>query len=218
MLTACVMQPYFASYVGYYRLLAACDLFVLFDCVQFPRRGWVHRNRLPDATGEPQWLTLPLKGAAYEASIASLDFADDAAGLMAERTRPFPSLSGLNEKADRFLHAAPFEGGLVDYLEAQITTARDLFGFDCRLIRSSSLAIDPALRAQDRILAILKTVGATDYVNPPGGRDLYDAAAFADQGVTLSFLPDYPGPTLSLLHRLATEPVDAVRGEILSAL
>jgi hypothetical protein len=44
--TIAVMQPYFIPYAGYFRLFAASDLFVIYDCVQFPRRGWVQRNRL----------------------------------------------------------------------------------------------------------------------------------------------------------------------------
>jgi hypothetical protein len=57
--TVAIMQPYFFPYAGYFRLLAASDLFVIYDCVQFPRRGWVHRNKLVDASGEARWLTLP---------------------------------------------------------------------------------------------------------------------------------------------------------------
>ena len=63
MTTIAVMQPYFVPHAGYFRLFAASDLFVVFDCVQFPRRGWVHRNRLPDAQGRARWLTLPLSKA-----------------------------------------------------------------------------------------------------------------------------------------------------------
>ena len=59
--TVAIMQPYFAPYAGYFRLLATTDLFVVYDCVQFPRRGWVHRNQLPDAAGKLDWLTLPLE-------------------------------------------------------------------------------------------------------------------------------------------------------------
>ena len=59
--TFAVMQPYFFPYAGYFRLFAASDLFVIYDCVQFPRRGWVHRNLLPDASGSERWLTLPLE-------------------------------------------------------------------------------------------------------------------------------------------------------------
>ena len=49
--TIAVMQPCFVPYAGYVRLFAASDLLVVFDCVPFPRRGWVHRNRLPNARG-----------------------------------------------------------------------------------------------------------------------------------------------------------------------
>jgi hypothetical protein len=45
MTTVAVMQPYFLPYPGYFRLFAAADQVALFDCVQFPRRGWVHRSR-----------------------------------------------------------------------------------------------------------------------------------------------------------------------------
>jgi hypothetical protein len=47
MATVAVMQPYFMPYAGYFRLFCAADVFVMFDCVQFRRRGWVHRNRFP---------------------------------------------------------------------------------------------------------------------------------------------------------------------------
>ena len=53
-----VMQPYFYPYAGYFRLFAAADCFVVLDCVQFNRRGRVHRAQLLDARGG--WLTLPL--------------------------------------------------------------------------------------------------------------------------------------------------------------
>ena len=210
-----VMQPYFAAYAGYYRLLAAADVFVIFDCVQFPRRGWVHRNRLADANGEPAWLTLPLKPAPYEAPISAMEFADDAPARMAERLRAFPSLQSLPEQAARLLHAAPFHGPLVDYLEAQIEVACVFIGVRPRLIRSSTLQIPPELKAQDRVLAILGALDTSDYINAPGGRDLYDEAAFAARGIRLEFLEPYAGPSWSLLQRIAQD-AEACRAEILA--
>jgi len=59
-----VMQPYFYPYAGYFRLLAAAEIFVIFDDVQFPRRGRVHRCEVPRPVGGSnsalEWLTLPL--------------------------------------------------------------------------------------------------------------------------------------------------------------
>ena len=73
-----IMQPYFLPYAGYFRLFAATDLFVIYDCVQFPRRGWVHRNRLVDASGKERWLTLPLAKVPQRTLIRDLCFASDA--------------------------------------------------------------------------------------------------------------------------------------------
>src|SRR3954469_8726601 len=87
-LTIAVMQPYFIPYAGYFRLFAASDLFVIYDCVQFPRRGWVHRNKLADASGVERWLTLPIAKAPRDVRIHELRFSHDAREAMAERMRP----------------------------------------------------------------------------------------------------------------------------------
>ncbi len=210
-----VMQPYFAAYTGYYRLLAAADVFVIFDCVQFIRRGWVHRNQFPDARGDAGWLTLPLKHAAFDAPIRDLEFAPDAETRMAERMRAFPSLLRLNDDAARFLRPSAFRGDVVGYLEDQLTTACDIFGFKTRLIRSSSLAVPPEFKAQHRVLEIARRVGATDYINAPSGVGLYDPELYRAQGVRLHFLEPFVGPYWSLLHRLAADP-EACRADILA--
>src|SRR5436190_8297403 len=89
-LTVAIMQPYFFPYAGYFRLFAASDLFVIYDCVQFPRRGWVHRNKLLDAAGNAEWLTLPLVPAPRDVLIRDLQFPPDAAAEFARRLRRFP--------------------------------------------------------------------------------------------------------------------------------
>jgi hypothetical protein len=106
-------------------------------------------------------------------------------------------------------------GALVDYLEAQIFAACAFLEATPRIVRSSRLDVAPELRAQDRVLEILRLVGATDYVNAPGGLGLYDADAFAARGLSLNFLPPFEGESWSLLHRLATG-ADACRAEILA--
>ena len=86
------MQPYFAPYAGYFRLAAACDVFVIYDCVQFPRRGWVHRNKLPDISGQLKWFTLPLEKAPQETAINAMRFAWDTQARIASCARRFPDL------------------------------------------------------------------------------------------------------------------------------
>src|SRR5436189_2877402 len=91
--TIAVMQPYFMPYAGYFRLFAASDLFVIYDCVQFPRRGWVHRNRLLDAAGQERWLTLPLAKAPRDVKIQDLCFSRRADEVLHDRLRRVPLLA-----------------------------------------------------------------------------------------------------------------------------
>lgn len=94
-------------------------------------------------------------------------------------------------------------------------------GLGARILRSSALVVDPELRAKQRVLALCERLGARRCLNVAGGRALYDEAAFAERGMTLEFLPDYPWPKASVIERLCgrgAKPGEAVRGEFLASL
>lgn len=216
MTTVAIMQPYFMPYAGYFRLFAAADLFVIYDCVQFPRRGWVHRNRLPNANREPSWLTLPLESAPRETRICDLRFAPDAEQRLARQLRKFPVLSGpgvSDSPPARDLLPQTREIP-VAYLERTLISVCDALGLPFQMQRSSSMAVDPDARGSDRILAILEQLGATQYVNLSGGRALYSHSIFARHGIRLSFLEDYAGPSWSILYRLLREDAADIAADI----
>ena len=41
-----VMQPYFLPYLGYFQLINAVDKFILFDDVNFIKKGYINRNSI----------------------------------------------------------------------------------------------------------------------------------------------------------------------------
>lgn len=88
--------------------------------------------------------------------------------------------------------------------------------FNC--VRSSGMGLTDNLRGQDRIIAICKKLGATEYVNSPGGRHLYDEESFAKEGIKLEFLPSWHGSYDSILERLAHEKPEDIRREIYDQL
>ena len=69
--TVAVMQPMWAPYAGYFRLFVAADVFVYFDDVQFPRRGWVHRYKQ-----DGKWVTLPVAKAPRDTRICDMKLRD----------------------------------------------------------------------------------------------------------------------------------------------
>jgi hypothetical protein len=212
------MQPYFYPYAGYFRLLAASDVFVVFDDVQFPRRGRVHRCQVPSAAGALEWLTLPLRHALRGCTIHDLQFAGNARGTFDRRLRRYAWIATSNgELADRVrVHLrAPLTSPLF-FVEAGLRLVADALGLPARIIRSSSLDIDPTPRGQERIVAIVRALRGDVYLNASGGRALYDGHAFRRQGVRLRFLRPYEGRFAALLPALLQEPADALRADVLA--
>ncbi len=217
-LTVAIMQPYFIPYAGYFRLFAASDLFVIYDCVQFPRRGWVHRNRMPGADGREGWLTLPLAKMPRDVRIRDLSFSDDAAAILEERMRRIPLLASPRQPESAILQSLKrVSGSPVDYLERLLRDIVSHLGLRWHTVRSSSLDLPDSLHGQDRIIEIARRLGATGYVNAPGGRALYDAERFAAAGLELRFLADYPGPSSSILRRILEEDRQSLSEDIVAA-
>lgn len=214
--TIAIMQPYFFPYAGYFRLFSQADEFVIFDCVQFPRRGRVHRTELPGPGTDPNWLTLPLADQPREVLIRDLAFAADARRTFDVRLARVPALrSAKGEAAERildYLHQ-PLNG-VVDYLESGLQLVAHALGITKPVLRSSSLGLAASLRGQARVLAIAKARGASTYVNSPGGRSLYDAGYFSSAGVELSFLPHYEGRYFHLLPALLDGQSERITGEL----
>lgn len=214
-LTVAIMQPYFLPYAGYFRLFAASDLFVIYDCVQFPRRGWVHRNRFLDAAGAERWLTLPIARAPRDVLIRELRFMDGAREELGERLRPLPIFAaGKQPEGEIVATIRDVAGTPVDYLERVLERVVAHLRLPWQVMRSSTLNVPETLRGQDRIIEIARRVGATTYVNSPGGRSLYRARTFEDAGLQLRFLNDYPGSLASILRRILEEDAGSLAEEI----
>lgn len=214
-LSLAVMQPYFYPYAGYFRLFSAADRFVLFDCVQFPRRGRVHRTEVTGPDGKVEWLTLPLARQPRDTLIRDLAFAADARLRFDAQLRRLPwLLTASGQAAERVLaHLnSPLES-VVDFLEQGLELTCALLGLRGPALRSSSLAIDPRLHGQARILEIVTRLGATQYINAPGGRELYDPKIFSSARIELSFLPAFDGQAYQLLPALLSDDLDRVRAE-----
>jgi hypothetical protein len=220
-----IMQPYFLPYVGYFQLMAAVDKFVLLDDVNFINRGWINRNRII-VNGEPYWLTLPLAKASQNRLINEIEIVDDPVWPkkmmrsveLSYRSAPFadeilPLFSEILQEA---------HGSLSTFLFHQLRRVADYIGIPTRIEQASAIHPKGALTGQRRIVEICAREGASTYINPPGGRDFYDAALFTSTGIELLFLdPNLPalilrhsggqeGPCLSILDLLMLNPRAAV--------
>lgn len=215
-----IMQPYFFPYAGYFRLLAAADYFVILDCVQFNRRGRVHRVQVPGHSGKIEWLTLPLKYHPRDVLIRDLMFAGEARRMLDQRLDRHPWIrTGSHALASQLRqHLYGPLGTVNDFLETGIRLVAKALDLRATILRSSQLRIAPGLQGQERIIAIVRELNGAEYVNAPGGRTLYDSLTFSKAEVKLSFLAPYDGRYPHLLPALfGTEPA-AVSDDIYHTL
>lgn len=211
--------PYFIPYTGYFRLFANTDVFVIFDCVPFPRRGYVHRNQLPDSDEQAKWFTLPLNKVPRDTYIKDMSFVDNIQSSIIKEARRFPILQTNHAQQHPLLQQclSP-QKNLADYLEATLKVTAEQLDLPFNVIRSSSLSIDRELKGENRVLSIVECLGGTHYINAPGGRHLYDKNKFKKYGVKLNYLDAYQGNNWSILHRLLTEDKAVIKNDIQQGL
>ena len=55
-----IIQPYFLPYLGYFQLINYVDLVILYDNVQYTKKGWINRNKII-RDGKLIDISIPLK-------------------------------------------------------------------------------------------------------------------------------------------------------------
>src|SRR6476646_4989685 len=73
-LRAGIMQPYFFPYIGYFQLIEAVDLFIVYDEIKYTKKGWINRNRML-VNGRDVLFSLPLKNASDALNICEREIA-----------------------------------------------------------------------------------------------------------------------------------------------
>ncbi len=195
-----IMQPYVFPYLGYYQLLHAADRFVCFDDVNFIKKGWINRNRIL-LNGAAYTFTIPIAGASQNNTIRRSFIADDASWkpkLLANITHAYrkaPCFAEVFPTVEKLVTEA--HGSIADLAEASLRLVVERVGLPVSIHRSSTLGLPEEIRAQERIIAVARHHGASTYINPANGAELYDPARFAVAGMELRFLrmdPDVTWP------------------------
>lgn len=194
MRTVAIMQPYFMPYIGYFQLIAASDAFVIYDQIKYTKKGWINRNRML-RNGQDVMFTLPLANASDTLDVVQRELAADfvPAKLLQQWQGAYGKAPFFTETFAMLQHALACESrNLFAYIHHSVRTVCDHLSITTPITISSQLPVDASLRAEEKVLAICKAMGATRYINGVGGMALYDKAQFAQRGLTLEFLRPKP--------------------------
>jgi hypothetical protein len=183
-----IMQPYFFPYIGYWQLINAVDTFVIFDDVNFIKKGYINRNSIL-ASGSPHLITLELIGASQNKLINEIAVGDNGKKLLTTIRHSY-------SKAPYFNIVFPIiedilnqdERNLAKYLGYSLRKVSDYLEIRVNFIFSSHIEKNNSLKGQDKILDICEKLNTTRYVNSIGGQGIYNEKFFNIKGVSLNFL------------------------------
>lgn len=186
-----VMQPYLFPYIGYWQLINAVDKFVLLDDVNYITRGFINRNTIL-LNGKPYRFTIPINKASQNRLIKDTQFRFD----RKEKEKFLRQISGAYRKSPYYQNIMPLienivffdEDDVTSYIQNSIEVIKKYLEIDNEIYRSSWINKNETLRAQDRIIEICKKEQADIYINPSGGRKLYDHESYEREGIKLFFL------------------------------
>lgn len=195
-MTLGIMQPYLFPYISYFQLMNAVDEFVLYDNIEFTKKGWIHRNRIL-VNGNDAYITLPLKKDSDFLDVRERSLADT---WQSEKIKMLNRIAGSYKKAPGFQQVFPlieaalnYEGtNLFDLIYHSIILLKDYLEIPATISISSTIPIDHDLRSEKKVIAICRQRKASRYINPIGGLDLYSHENFKEEGIDLQFIKMKP--------------------------
>lgn len=185
-----IMQPYFLPYIGYYQLLSAVDVFIVYDNIKYTKKGWINRNRML-VNGKDVMFSLPLRKDSDSLDVVQRELAEDFG-----RERLLNQFKGAYRRAPYFTETfsllerivASEHSNLFQYIYNALLETCAYLRIDTEIRLSSGISIDHNLKAQDKVLALCEAVGADTYINPIGGAALYSREEFRGRGIELKFI------------------------------
>jgi hypothetical protein len=188
-----IMQPYYLPYIGYFQLINAVEEFVVYDNIQYTKKGWVNRNRYL-SNGKDVYFTIPLKKDSDYLNISERQLANGYKKLNEKQLR---KIQNAYRKAPYFNDVMPLlsdcflynNDNLFNFILNSIYNINNFIGIETKITISSSIDnANEELKATERVKNICKLLLADSYLNPIGGIELYDKSKFKQCGIQLNFL------------------------------
>jgi hypothetical protein len=190
-----IMQPYLFPYLGYFDLINRTDKWVVFDIVNYKPKSWMNRNRVLHPTNGWQYISVPVEKKSrgtkmFDTTIVDVNAAGD---LIIKQLEHYKN------------NRAPFTNQVINLIESSFEIGNtkslvklnvkalkntcDYLGmdFDYSFCSEMDFELPQISHAGQWALEISALLGADEYINPPGGRDIFREEEFTARNIKLSF-------------------------------
>ena len=189
------MQPYFFPYLGHFSLIASVDKWIVFDVTQYTPKTWMNRNRILHPETGWQYVTVPLSNSSIsiktsEAKVLDLAVAlKSILGKLAHYKKHAPYFHKVIEIVQRTFDGSS-DDSLVSLNISGLSAVCNYLDIPFIYQISSKLELDypQGLKPGDWAPYICQNLGVSEYINPIGGKEIFDGSVFKKGGITLHFV------------------------------
>lgn len=185
-----IHQPHYFPWLGLITKIAASDIFVFLDNVQFEKNGWQNRGRY-SATEGLKFLTIPVKQKnilSGQVTIADIEIADTEAPrrhwtTLRQRYGKRPGWKIISERLEEIL-AARHEK-LISLCLATTKLTLDIFHVERKILFASQMQADG--KKTERVVNLTKAAGGRSYLSGLGAKSYLVTQSFEDAALNLLF-------------------------------
>ena len=198
--TVVVLQPGYLPWLGFFDQLRRCDIFVIYDDVQFDKHGWRNRNRIKSPSG-PYWLTVPVRVNGLSQRILDVEI-DNRIPWARKHVGTLEQFYAKAVYRDRYLPE------LAELLHRHWTSIADLdiavtnlmcgwLGLHRRFACASELKIEG--ERSERLLNLCLHFGASRYLSGDSAKNYLDVKPFIENGIDVEW-QNYQHPVYEQQH------------------
>lgn len=184
-----ISQSNYIPWRGYFDLMDDVDLFIFYDDIQYTKHDWRNRNKIKTANGLI-WLTIPVLFSLNSNTLiqdAEIDY---------KRKWEKKHIDSIRYSYRKAPYFGVYSEELFDFLNKKCKTISEL---NVSLIKwvmqklyiktesRMSKEFNPEGSKTDRLIDILKKVGATSYLSGPSAKSYIEVDKFKNTGIGLEY-------------------------------
>ena len=194
-----IMQPYFFPHLGHFALIASVEQWVVFDVTQYTPKSWMNRNRVLHPKEGWNYISAPLErsSSSIRTVDAKISSTDKCMRSLLGKLSHYKNKAPFYNQTIKLVHAAfnrLNNQSLVELNVAALTEVCIYLGipFNYQICSNLDITFPENMSAGKWAPMICNYLGASTYINPAGGRHLFDVETFKKNNVGLQLLDFTP--------------------------
>lgn len=218
------IQSSYIPWRGYFDIIHEVDLFIFLEDVQYTERDWRNRNKIRLLNGGSSWITIPVGKVDRDTMLCDVSIKGDLwrevhYGKIRENYLKAPFYAEIEPVLSFF-----YKKNKWDNLSKmnQVMIKEICRYLEIKTPMTTSLDYPSKYKKSERIIHLLKQVGATEYLSGPSAKSYLEENRFAEECITLTYqsyegYPEYQqiagqfDPYVSVIDLMAMKGRDSRR-------